>query len=63
MVCVKFPSNGISEMLISMILMCTAYSMNFLILIFYVIMMIIDFVDYMCAIGLEIQTGDFKSWY
>jgi hypothetical protein len=54
MYCIFDAASGIMEMIVAMILICTAYSMNFCMLIFYMIMMISDFVNFLCIIGLEV---------
>lgn len=63
MLCIVLPPLGISEIFSALILMCTAYAMNFCMLIFYMIMMIMDVVQYFSAIGLLIQRGDFVRCY
>ena len=44
MLCIALPGVGIGEIFTAMILMCTAYSMNFCLVIFYMIMMMQDIV-------------------
>ena len=63
MLCIVLPPLGISEIFSALILMCTAYAMNFCMLIFYMILMIMDVVQYFSAIGLLIQRGDFVRCY
>ncbi len=46
-----------------MILLCTAYSMNFCQLLFYIMLMINDLVEYLCLVGLYVQNGDFKKYF
>jgi len=48
---------------VALIMMCTAYAMNFCMLIFYMIMMMMDVVQYFSAIGLLVQRGDFVHCY
>ena len=63
MLCIAVPPQGISEIFTALILMCTAYAMNFCMIIFYIIMMCMDIVQYFSAIGLLIQRGDFVNCY
>ena len=63
MLCIALPPLGISEIFTALILMCTAYAMNFCMLIFYMIMMLMDVVQYFSSIGLLVQRGDFVRCY
>lgn len=54
---------GINELFNMMILMCGAYSMNFCIMIFYIIIMFNDCISYFCAVGYLIQLGKFGTCY
>ena len=42
---------GLNELFNLMILICGAYSMNFCIMIFYIIIMFNDCISYFCAVG------------
>ena len=55
LLCIAIPPLGISEIFTALILMCTAYSMNFCLVIFYLIFMMQDVVQYFSAIGLVVQ--------
>jgi hypothetical protein len=57
------PPAGIMELIIPLILLCTAYSMNFCTLIFYMILMLNDVVLYLSAVGLVVQNGDLPRFY
>ncbi len=57
LLCIAAPPLGISEIFTALILLCTAYSMNFCLVIFYTIFMIQDVVQYFSAIGLLIQNN------
>jgi|688.fasta_scaffold1044263_1 hypothetical protein len=61
--CVALGIGGINELFNMMILMCGAYSMNFCIMIFYIIIMFNDCVSYFCAVGYLIQIGEFGNCY
>lgn len=63
LLCVAIPPLGISEIFTAMILLCTAYSMNFCLVIFYMIFMMQDVVQYLSAIGLVIQKGNFVDCF
>lgn len=63
MLTVANPPAGIMELIIPLLLLCTAYSMNFCTLIFYMILMLNDTILYMSAVGLVIQNGDLPSFY
>lgn len=63
MLCIALPPLGISEIFTALILMCTAYSMNFCMLIFYMIMMLMDVVQYFSSIGLLVQRGELGQCY
>jgi len=54
LLCIAVPAVGFGELFFSMILMCTAYGMNFCMVIFYMLFMMQDCVQYFCAIGLLI---------
>ena len=60
---VALPGLGIGEIFFSMILMCIAYSMNFCMVIMYMIMMMFDIVQYFSAVGMFIQSGNFVKCY
>jgi hypothetical protein len=51
---VAIPGLGIGEIFTAMILMCIAYSMNFCMVILYLIMMMVDIVQYFSAVGMLI---------
>lgn len=61
--CIAVPPLGLSEIFTAMILMCTAYAMNFCMVILYIIFMLQDVVQYFSAIGLLIQTDRFTKCY
>jgi|SanBayMetagenome_1026888.scaffolds.fasta_scaffold155654_1 hypothetical protein len=52
---VAIPGLGIGEIFFAMILACIAYSMNFCMVILYMIMMMFDIVQYFSAVGMFIQ--------
>ncbi len=54
---------GLNELFNVMFLMCGAYSMNFCIMIFYIIIMFNDCISYFCAVGYLIQLGEFAKCY
>ena len=54
MLTVANPGVGFIEIIIPFLLMCTAFSMNFCTLIFYIILMLNDAVVYFCVVGLQI---------
>jgi hypothetical protein len=56
-------SRGFMQMIVALILLCTAYSMNFCMLIFYMIMVLNDGVQFLSIVGLEIQRGTFIYRY
>jgi hypothetical protein len=60
---IALPPVGISEIFFAMILLCIAYSMNFCMVIFYLIFMLQDAIQYFSAIGLLVQRGDFVRCY
>jgi hypothetical protein len=60
---IAIPGVGITEIFSALILLCVAYSMNFCMVIFYVIIMLQDCLQYFCAIGLIIQNGYFADCY
>jgi hypothetical protein len=60
---VALPGVGFGEIFFAMILMCIAYSMNFCMVIFYMIMMMFDIVNYFSAVGMFAQNGDFIKCY
>ena len=63
LLCIAIPPLGISEIFTALILLCTAYAMNFCMVIFYIIFMIQDVVQYFSAIGLIVQRGDFVNCF
>ncbi|CDW74675.1 UNKNOWN [Stylonychia lemnae] len=63
MLTVASPQIGFMDIIIPFILLCTAYSMNFCTLMFYIILIINDLVTYVCAVGLAVQRGSFLSYY
>eukprot|EP00347_Sterkiella_histriomuscorum_P009890 403339482 len=63
MLTVASPQLGFMEIIIPFILMCTAFSMNFCTLIFYIILMVNDCVQYLCIVGLIAQRGDIGTFY
>lgn len=60
---IAIPPLGIGEIFTAFILMCTAYAMNFCMVIFYMLFMMQDIVQYFSAIGLLIQSGRFVDCY
>lgn len=63
LLCIAIPPLGFGEIMMAMILMCTAYAMNFCMIIFYMLLMMQDMVQYFCAIGLIVQTDRFMKCY
>lgn len=61
--CIAVPPLGLQEIISAMILMCTAYAMNYCMVILYIIFMLQDVVQYFSAIGLLIQTDRFAKCY
>jgi hypothetical protein len=51
------------EMIACMELLIAACSLNFCFLLFYLVIMINDTMQYLCAIGLIIYRGDFATYY
>jgi len=51
---VAMPGVGIGEIFTAMILMCIAYSMNFCMVILYMIIMMFDIVQYFSTVGMFI---------
>ena len=61
---VAAPGLGFIEIIIPLILLCSTYSMDFCFLIFYMVLMINDFVVYGSFVGLQlIQNGDAYNIY
>lgn len=60
---IALPPVGISEVFFALILLCVAYSMNFCMVIFYLVFMLQDAIQYFSAIGLLVQRGDFARCY
>lgn len=60
---IALPPVGIGEVFFALILLCIAYSMNFCMVIFYLIFMLQDAIQYFSAIGLLVQRGDFGRCY
>lgn len=63
LLCIAIPPLGIGEIFTAMILLCTAYAMNFCMVIFYIIFMLQDVLQYFSAIGLIIQNGYFAGCF
>jgi hypothetical protein len=63
LICIAIPPLGIGEIFTALILMCTAYAMNFCMVILYMLLMIQDCVQYFSAIGLLIQNGKMSECY
>ena len=61
--CIAVPPLGFQEIITAMILMCTAYAMNFCMVILYIIFMLQDIVQYFSAIGLLVQTDRFTKCF
>ena len=60
---VALPGVGFGEIFTAMILMCIAYSMNFCMVILYMIIMMFDIVNYFSTVGMFIQSGNFIKCY
>jgi hypothetical protein len=60
---VALPGVGFGEIFFAMILMCIAYSMNFCMVIMYMIMMMFDIIQYFSAVGMFVQKGNFVKCY
>jgi hypothetical protein len=54
LLCIAGGGLGIMEIFTALILLCTAYSMNFCMVIFYIVFMLQDVVQYFSAIGLVV---------
>ena len=63
MICIAIPPLGIGEIFTALILMCTAYAMNFCMVILYILLMVQDCVQYFSAVGLLIQNGQIAECY
>lgn len=49
---IALPGIGVGEIITAMILMCIAYSMNFCMVILYMIIMMFDIVNYFSTVGM-----------
>lgn len=63
MLCIAIPPLSFGEIITAMILMCTAYAMNFCMIILYMLFMMQDVVQYFSAVGLLIQNGELGPCY
>jgi len=61
--CIAIPPLGIGEIFTALILMCTAYAMNFCMVILYMLLMLQDVVQYFSAVGLLVQNGWIAGCY
>jgi hypothetical protein len=61
--CIAIPPLGIGEIFTALILMCTAYAMNFCMVILYILLMLQDVVQYFSAVGLLVQNGWLAGCY
>ncbi|TNV77076.1 hypothetical protein FGO68_gene14205 [Halteria grandinella] len=61
--CIAIPPLGIGEIFTALILMCTAYAMNFCMVILYMLLMLQDVVQYFSAVGLLVQNGWLAGCY
>ena len=60
---IALPGIGAGEIFTAMILMCIAYSMNFCMVILYMIIMMFDIVNYFSTVGMFVQEGNFVKCY
>ena len=61
--CIAIPTLGIGEIFTALILMCTAYAMNFCMVILCMLLMLQDVVQYFSAVGLLVQNGWLAGCY